>query len=277
MKVLDPACGSGIFLVKAFQRIVHRWKNANRSRPTVGDLRRLLKNNLLGVDKDPPAARVASFSLYLAMCDEIEPKLVWQKNVSFPPLRDKKLVTSDFFAEDKDGFCTVRDRETYDCVVGNAPWGYATETDESKEWARLWDWNIPNGNIGPLFLCKCAHLTKPDGKIAMLQPAGAMLFNRQETAMAFRRKFFSTYGVEKIVNLSALRFGLFRKAVSPACMIVTGAGGPLRTPITYDCPKPKRTKEDDYSLVVEPFDSSLVEPEEAATDPFVWTVLAWGG
>ena len=26
LKVIDPACGSGIFLVKAFQRLVHRWK-----------------------------------------------------------------------------------------------------------------------------------------------------------------------------------------------------------------------------------------------------------
>jgi len=276
IKILDPACGSGIFLVKAFQRLVHRWKNA-RGKPGVGDLRQLLKNNLYGVDKEHHAVRVASFSLYLAMCDEIEPRLVWQKNMSFPRLRDKRLVTSDFFAEDKNGFCTARDQGTYHLVVGNAPWGYATETKKGKEWAELWEWNIPNRNIGPLFLCKCARLTEPDGKIAMLQPAGAMLSNRDSTAMVFRRKFFSTYGVEKIVNLSSLRFGLFKKAVSPACMIVMRPSGPLPTPIRYECPKPKRTKEDDYCLVVEPFDSSFVESEDAATDPLVWTVLAWGG
>ncbi len=28
VKVLDPACGSGIFLVKAFQRLVYRWRRA---------------------------------------------------------------------------------------------------------------------------------------------------------------------------------------------------------------------------------------------------------
>jgi hypothetical protein len=278
VKVLDPACGSGIFLVKAFQRLVHRWKKKNAGeKPDVDDLRRLLKSNLFGVDKERHAVRVASFSLYLAMCDEIEPKLIWQKNMSFPRLRDKRLIASDFFAEDKDGFCTTRDQETYHYVVGNAPWGYATETEKSKKWAEMWDWNIPNRNIGPLFLCKCAHLTKPSGKIAMLQPAGAMLLNRQSTAADFRRKFFSTYSVDKIVNLSALRFGLFRKAVSPACVVVMRPGGPSKTPIAYECPKPKRTKEDDYCLVVEPFDSNFVEPEEAATDPFVWSVLAWGG
>ena len=29
LRILDPCCGSGIFLVKAFQRLVQRWKNAN--------------------------------------------------------------------------------------------------------------------------------------------------------------------------------------------------------------------------------------------------------
>jgi hypothetical protein len=28
IRILDPACGSGIFLVKAFQRLVYRWRNA---------------------------------------------------------------------------------------------------------------------------------------------------------------------------------------------------------------------------------------------------------
>lgn len=276
IKILDPACGSGVFLVKAFQRLVHRWKNA-RGKPGVGDLRRLLERNLFGVDKERHAVRVASFSLYLAMCDEIEPRLVWQKNVSFPRLRDRRLVESDFFAEDKGGFCTTRDRETYELVVGNAPWGFATDTAESREWAKQWGWKVPNRNLGPLFLCKCAHLVKPNGRIAMLQPAGAMLFNRHSTAASFRRKFFSTYGVEKIVNLSSLRFGLFRNAVSPACMVVMHPSGAMRAPIVYGCPKPRHTKEDDYRVVFEPFDIALVEPEEAATDPLVWTALAWGG
>ena len=29
LKILDPACGSGIFLVKAYQRLIQRWKNAH--------------------------------------------------------------------------------------------------------------------------------------------------------------------------------------------------------------------------------------------------------
>src|ERR1700730_9440093 len=50
----------------------------------------------LGVDKDPHAVRVACFSLYLAMCDEIEPRHYWTQ-IKFPTMRDKRLVCSDFF------------------------------------------------------------------------------------------------------------------------------------------------------------------------------------
>jgi len=277
LKICDPACGSGIFLVKAFQRLIYRWRKGHPTKkPSTEDLRKLLKNNLFGVDIDPHAVRVASFSLYLAMCDELEPRYYWQ-NVKFPPLREERLVTSDFFAEDKEGFKTEKDANTYDLVVGNAPWGYGSETDDGKRWASLRVWKIPNRNLGPLFLCKAGRLTKPSGIIIMLQPAGAMLFNRQSTAKMFREKFFSTFKIETIINLAPLRFGLFNLAISPACIFKMRPIHPSDEPIAYICPKPRHTKEDDYGILVEPIDVSYVYPEEAVKDRLVWTVLAWGG
>ncbi len=75
IKILDPACGSGIFLVKAYQRLIQGWKNANPGqRPSTEFLRSLLEGKLFGVNIDSHAVRVASFSLYLTMCDELDPK-----------------------------------------------------------------------------------------------------------------------------------------------------------------------------------------------------------
>ncbi|MCX5638593.1 MAG: N-6 DNA methylase [Planctomycetota bacterium] len=279
VKILDPACGSGIFLVKSYQRLIHRWKNAHGSegKLTPQDLRDLLEKNLFGADINGHAVRVASFSLYLAMCDEIEPRFVWQQKVKFPRLRDRRLIESDFFREDKEGFRTEQDKETYDVVVGNAPWGHRTETEYARNWAVKHKWPISNKDIGMLFPCKSAILTKPTGRIALLQPAGALLFNSNSTAIKFRRRFFRTFGVERIVNLSPLRFGLFRHAVSPACIIILNPTSPSNEPLVYVCPKPKRTKEDEYSIVIEPYDINYVYPEEAIDDNLVWTVLAWGG
>lgn len=279
VKILDPACGSGIFLVKAYQRLVHRWKKG-RGKPGVGDLRTLLINNLFGVDKDHDAVRVASFSLYLAMCDEIEPKHVWQKNVWFPRLREKSLIESDFFAENRRGFLTNVNKETYDLVIGNAPWDKGTETEYARRWAKRDPqnlWPIPNKNIGPLFMVKAAALTKKFGRIVMLQPAGVMLFNRESTAVKFRNKFFETYKVEKIINLSSLRFVLFPGAISPACIVKMAPTKPNGEPIIHVHPKRSHTEEERYRIIIEPYDESEVWPNEAAQDPIVWTALAWGG
>jgi len=281
VKILDPACGSGIFLVKSYQRLVQRWKNAYKSerKLTSQALKGLLENNLFGTDINGHAVRVASFSLYLAMCDELEPRHVWQ-HVKFPQLRDKSLIESDFFAEDKEGFRTDRDKETYDIIVGNAPWGRNVATDLAKSWAKRNPqdiWPIQYKSPGPLFLIKSAFLAKENGSVCMLQPAQGLLTNRQAKVLAFRKKLFSKFKVEEIVNLSALRFGLFKASISPVCIIKLLKMPPDEIPLRYICPKARRSQEDDYLVVVEPHDVNRVFLDEAANDPEVWSALMWGG
>ncbi len=286
LKVLDPACGSGVFLVKAFQRLIHRWKKANPSQDLRADtLRGLLENNLFGVDKDPHAVRVASFSLYLAMCDEIDPKHYWTQ-VHFPQMRDRRLINADFFSENQLGFRTKEDAGTYDLVVGNAPWGEELLTKEAKDWAADKDhkWPVANKEIGTLFLPKAAALTtKHSGKVAMIQSASSLLFNRSGPACEFREKFFKTFGVEQVVNLSALRFRVFnkkkgsaQKAVAPACVVVFGPEAPTGDRLMYLSPKLAEDDTDEFNVVVEPADVKEIYPDEAGGVPEIWTAFLWG-
>jgi hypothetical protein len=276
IKILDPACGSGIFLVKAFQRLIHRWEKAHAKTIQPSDLKNLLENNLFGVDVDAQAVRVASFSLYLTMLDKVEPQYYWENEFRFPRLRERQLIAADFFQEDKEGFRSVEDAGKYDLVVGNAPWGRNTVTPAAKSWAGN-VWTITYGNIGPLFLPKAATLTKSGGQVAMMQPAMALIFNQVGTAQEFRARLFSDFKIEEIVNLSALRFGLFKDAISPACVITMSVTPPDGEPLTYICPKPVMTNEDDYHIVIEPDYINIIYPQEAITDPLVWTALMWGG
>jgi hypothetical protein len=285
LKVLDPACGSGVFLVKTFQRLIHRWKRANPGQDVRAEtLRGLLENNLFGVDKDPHAVRVASFSLYLAMCDEIDPKHYWSQ-VRFPQMRERRLINADFFREDRPGFRTLEDSTSYDLVVGNAPWGEELLTKEAKEWAdhKEHEWPVANKGIGTLFLPKSAALTKPDGKVAMIQSASALLFNRSGPFSAFREKLFTTYHVEQVVNLSALRFGLFsrkkgatQKAVSPPCVIILRAVPPVGDRLLYVSPKSTEDDRDDYDIIVEPGDEKEIFLAEVSGTPEIWTAFSWG-
>ncbi len=284
LKVLDPACGSGVFLVKAFQRLVHRWKNAHPNETLRAEtLRGLLENNLFGVDSDQHAVRVASFSLYLAMCDEIDPKYYWTQ-VRFPLLRERRLINADFFRENLDGFRTREDASTYDLVVGNAPWGKESLTKEAKNWAdnNSHKWPVANKGIGTLFLPKAAALAKPDGKVAMIQSAGSLLFNRSGPAREFREKFFTTFHVEQVINLSALRFDLFekkrsaQKTVSPPCVVVFGPKLPNGSRLLYISPKLVKYEIDEFDIVVEPADTKEIYSDEAGRDPEIWTSFLWG-
>jgi type I restriction-modification system DNA methylase subunit len=284
LRILDPACGSGIFLVKAFQRLIYRWESSHDFQRTPAHvLKTLLENNIFGVDIDKEAVRVASFSLYLTMLDSIDPLEYWENEVRFPRLRGQRLINSDFFAEDKVGFRTNEDSATYDLVIGNAPWG--KNSVELSDYVVAWQnraenqgkWKDSYGNIGLLFLPKAAALTKAGGTIAMMQPAMPILFNQSGPAKEFREQLFSNFKVEEIVNLSVLRFGLFKDAISPTCIITLLNTQPNDEPLTYICPKPEFTDEDNYRLVIEPHDVNFIYLHEALSFPSVWSTLMWGG
>lgn len=273
LKILDPACGSGIFLVKAFQRLVQMWKNANPQKSLHENnyqvLTDFLENNLFGIDVNPHAVRVASFSLYLAMCDEIDPKHYLQ-DWQFPPMRGERIFTRDFFDE------LPLFEKKYDLIIGNAPWakGSIDKSEQAQKWAKYNDWEVPYKDIGPLFLPKAVLATKANCITAMIQPVNSLLFN--EKGEKFRRKLFSEFKIEEIVNISALRFSIFSDAVSPSCIVILRNAKPDGQPLKYICPKNTETVEDKIKIVIEPRDTSYIYPIEAINNPLVWTALMWG-
>lgn len=282
LRILDPCCGSGIFLVKTFQRLVQRWKNANPGRePRVDDLRGLLENNLFGVDDSEEAVRVASFSLCLALCDAIDPKHYWKRTI-LPPLRNVRLVKSDFFAEDREEFATPEDDalRRWDLVIGNAPWRDSALTEDSlgTRWAAEHGWPIVDGNAGPLFLAKGAALTKPSGRVAMIQPAATLLYQRRSDAShQLRKRLFASCRVEEVVSFAHLRFILFESANSPACLVTLQPTAPeAEYYFNYVCPKPLRTSEDKALIAIEPQDMHEVSATEAVHDPLLLIVLLYG-
>jgi len=275
LKILDPACGSGIFLVKAFQRLVWRWKASKKRKPGTKDLKRFLTKNLFGIDQDEHAVRVASFSLYLAMCDEIDPKHYWTQ-VDFPTLRGRRIIASDFFKENISGFRAKEDAESYDLVVGNPPWGRRTISDSDVSYWENGGWEVANKNIGPMFLPKAAALSKKNGIVSMLQPSG-LLTNNMGTAARFRRKFFSSFKIQQVVNLSTLRFGLYKGAIGPSCIVTFSPETPDGEPFPYIAPKEMKTIDDDLRIVIEPNDVQLIYQDDAASDSIIWSAYTWGG
>jgi hypothetical protein len=273
--VLDPSCGSGIFLVKAFQRLVARWRGVhaqeNDSRdPPVELLINLLESRLFGVDVNPHAVRVASFSLYLAMCDELDPRTLWH-DVTFPRLRDRTLLARDYFDLDLSSGGT----RGFDLVIGNAPWGRDSMTPAAEEWAAQNGWPIVNKQIGTLFLAKSLSEVHKSGSVALLQPASSLLHNRSATASAFRRKLLKVANLNEVMDLSALRFKVFSQSSSPVSLAIATPNEPTHA---FSYSRPRRLVEFGAfeHLQIEPSDSHEVTASEFAEKPWILSALAWG-
>jgi len=98
IRVLDPSCGSGIFLVKFFKRIVKEKKIGSQDIHKKSDL---LQKSIYGIDINPTALRIAAFSLYLEIFDGLPPEIIKKEVIEkyeaggehfmFPGLKEKHL------------------------------------------------------------------------------------------------------------------------------------------------------------------------------------------
>lgn len=276
-KTLDPACGSGVFLVEIYRRLIAHWEQANKGQKIqFRHLRDLLINNIFGVDLDSGAIRVTAFSLYLTLCDFLEPRQIWEK-VAFPKLRDKNLFNTDFF-EDNTNFA----KGSYDLVIGNPPWkSELTEAADNYFKAREEDYPerqfAPDNQISIAFLWRAPELCKPTGEVCLLMPSKGLLFNRSTTYRVFRRDFFSTYHINSIINFSAFRHILFEKSVGPASAIYYTPQKPKENiPILYCSLKPLNTIEDRIQFLIHSTDIAHLSKSEVIENDVVWKVAMWG-
>jgi type I restriction-modification system DNA methylase subunit len=186
IKILDPACGSGSFLIQAYQFLLdyHRdWyikegldKNSKGKEPkltkvlsgewrlSTSERKKILLNNIHGVDIDSQAVEVTKLSLLLKVLEgENEQSLAQQMTLwherALPDLENNikcgnSLIGTDFYEgsqtgmnlfEDeeqyrinafdwcgKDGFQEIMKNGGFDVVIGNPPY---IRIQTLKEWA----------------------------------------------------------------------------------------------------------------------------------------------
>ena len=211
IKILDPACGSGIFLIEAYRRLVFLRSRKNR-RLKFKELCNLLKDSIFGVDVDEGAIGVAIFSCYLALLDFLSSDDV-QKDMKLPNLKGTNLFVKDFF-DTKASFNNHR----YDIIVGNPPWKRKMDR-LSHEFKDRTGHYIAGNQIAQAFLWRVPELLAEDGQACLLCPSMSVLFNRHDNYVNFRHEFFERNWVTKVVDFSALRHELFLNAVAPMTAI----------------------------------------------------------
>ena len=212
-KFLDPACGSGIFLVCLFKRLCEQWR-CTKGKQSIrwGSLRGFLAR-LCGWDIDASAVRVAAFSLYVALLEEARPpdiRNLMRRGKLLPPLWGETLRQADFFH--------MEATPEYDVVIGNPPWRRSDAG--SAGWCERHGLPAPDKQAAWGFLWKALRHLKEDGRIAFLLPAMSFLHNHSKKALEARRLLFQRARVRLIINYADLGSQLFDAAKHPAALFI---------------------------------------------------------
>jgi SAM-dependent methyltransferase len=271
-RVLDPACGSGIFLVAMFNLMAEMWRLENRNsrkQTKAQALLGILQRQIRGVDVNPDACRIATFSLYLALFEKLRPmdieefKEKVRQGPFLPPLlwtADEQIempviVQGDFLKE------SLPLGGEFDFVIGNPPWESRGDKQIALHFAKR----------SPEFL--------RDGGIGCLLLPSTITVNRYGT---LEGGWFRAVTVEKIVQLADFRFVLF-EATHPCFILRYVKAQPKQEHVvTYETPKLNRFDRRSGVFVIEPDDQKFVSQHEILEASLtggiqtIWSRKFWG-
>lgn len=289
-KILDPACGSGIFLVEGYKRLIRRWQNANLGESiSFKVLKEILTNNIFGIEIDPLAIKVTAFSLYLALVEQLNPKTLWiDQTNKFPYLINNP---NDNSIVDKQG-CNLWCRDTIgeinpdnfvkvNLVVGNPPFGTKKILNSIMQYCTKYSFG--KEMVLP-FMHKAMEFC-PEGDIALIFNS-KVLTNTEKPFQTFRKWLFADIYVEKIYNLSIFRkipknFGgqLFTSAVGPICIAYYRKEIPTKPSryIEYWAPKTYIKSNLIDGVVIDSTDIKFLPRTECMIPSTkIWKIAMWG-
>lgn len=299
VKILDPSCGSGIFLVESFKRLVIRYENHHKEKLTdFGRLKKLLTDNIFGIELHPQAIKVAAFSLYLALVDKLDPKTLWQKKkhrlpslINNPKDKSLKEQGRNLFCKDAiSDLSNETELQGFHLIVGNPPFGkiLTEKKDTKEEHKNLRSYcnkeNFAKEMVLP-FLHKATEFA-PNGEIALIFNT-KVLTNTGGTYKNFRKWLFNNCHVQKIYNFSILRnakknFGgqLFGDATGPISIVLYQKEKPenISDKIAYYAPKTYIKSNVIDGLSIDFTDLKFLPREECQKpDTKIWKIAMWGG
>lgn len=214
--VLDITCGSGIFLVEALRRLVRA--KAGAGKPTRAMIRKVLYEQVHGVDISPAAIRVAAFSLYLAAL-ELERDPVAARGMKFKPIIGRTLLVGDAHDTDVAPSASAtfsREGRGFDLIVGNPP--FTEDRDRSEM-------SVDPGAQPPrdrslVFAERAWQFAHKGSKFGMVLKA-TPFFSRRAGRVA-AQNFVDSLGPATLMNLSSCSSWLFRSANAPVVALLAG-------------------------------------------------------
>ncbi len=181
IRVLDPACGSGSFLIKALDILNEFHSKTDKDYgQTQLDLEmglpftkkvKILQNNIFGVDLDTKAVEIAQLSLLLRITEKRRRLPLLRQNVKCGNslIDDKKVAGNKAFKWEQE-FKQIMDEGGFDVVIGNPPYGAKLNDKERKFLLNNYPATKNNTDTAIAFINRAYNLLKKNGYLGLIVP-----------------------------------------------------------------------------------------------------------
>lgn len=285
-KLIDVSCGSGIFLVKAYKRMIQWWryeqwqKTGKLVKPSLEKLKDILLNNIHGIDIQPDAVHLSVFSLALAVLDEVDLNPPTWEQLQFPDLSNN-IVTQDFFK-----YITGKPDNDFSLIIGNPPFNLppdarGKEPDRKQYFKNLKKGNgyqteigIPDENPALHFLVQSMKLLQQDAMLCLIMPAGPLLYQKDLT---FKQNLFSKYNLLQIIDFTKLADKLWeRKNVATAALFLQKSK-PDKELVLHLVANRTVSNKNRLFLEFDHYDFHWITKEEVLHNFYIWKANLLGG
>jgi type I restriction-modification system DNA methylase subunit len=216
LRILDPACGSGSFLIRAYDELLQYHAQGRPPEWVFTDDRlAILRNNIFGVDLDPQAVEIARLNLLLRAVRERQllPELAGNIKVGNSLISGGEAELRPLFGDAwrdkrpfnwKEQFPGVVDEEGFDVVIGNPPYERIQRIDrtEADYFRSHFDSAHGSFDISILLLEQALNLIKPGGRLGFITSGK---FLKTEYGKRIQQYLRSQATVEIVADLSGLQ------------------------------------------------------------------------
>lgn len=282
-RVLDPACGSGIFLVEAFRRIVRYEWHKHQNRLGFDALKQILNEQIAGIEVNEEAARITAFSLYLALLHYLDPPAITEQikqGNKLPNLLVSEGKSNnhchciwvgnafDTAAIEANPLWASRfGKHCADIIVSNPPWGAPGNKARQTvmlEWCQANNKPIGNKESSQAFLWRFLDFLNNGGKAAVLVSAG-VLFKHSTTTQVFREQWMDSVRIMEVFNFTHVRKFFFRGADSPFVIVIFNKGKQDDFPVTYWSAKQVMALKETQAVLLSKYDIHILRDEDLAS------------
>jgi len=245
VRILDPACGSGSFLIKAYKELENYWNEQYGAQETLkfdeGEkfyTRKveILKNNIFGVDLDSKAVEIAQLNLLLRISEKGEKLPLLQNNIKVgnsliddPSVSDKAFKWEEEFPE-------IMKEGGFDIIIGNPPYVRIQNLKDSEieYFNNNFKSAFKNYDIYVLFVEKSLKLLRPNGDLGFIIPSK---FVNSDYGLGLRNLISETKTLRKFVDFKD--FQIFGDATNYTCLLFLRNS--KNEEFTYSYPKDKES------------------------------------